>query len=119
MQTIDTLKIKELQAELEFYRSIFEKDELMDKIQDALGCTQQLSAVIKIFYSEGEATNDVIVHAASPFGRGKDYGPSYAKIIMWRIRQIFDQHGIEVETQYNKGYKLTVAGWKKLKSKVK
>lgn len=112
-------EIEELKAELSFYRALFDKNDLMDKIQNALGCTQQLAAVIKVFYNNGEATNDVIVHAASPFGRGKEFTPSYAKIIMWRVRQIFDHYGIEIETQYNKGYKLTGAGWKKLKSKVK
>jgi hypothetical protein len=116
MQTNDVEKLK---AELEFYHSIFKKDELMDRIQNALGCTRQVAAAIKLFHINGEASNDAILHATSPFGRGKDLGPSYAKIVMWRVRQVFDKLGIDVEVQYSKGYRLTEVNWKKLRSKVK
>ena len=116
MQTNDVEKLK---AELEFYHSIFKKDELMDRIHSALGCTRQVAAAIKLFHINGEASNDAILHATSPFGRGKDLGNSYAKIVMWRVRQVFDKLGIEVEVQYGKGYRLSAADWKKLKSKVK
>ena len=119
--TLTASEIEDLKLKLEYYEAIFSTDDTLFDIKKKLKTTTQVAAVIKLFLLSrmNVILNDLILLAAEPYGRHRDHDNSYAKIVVWRVRQVFKKIGVEITNEYDAGYTISNENREKLKEALK
>lgn len=108
-------QVKKLRRELDQYEEIFQGGDNSSKFALAFKAPAQLTAVIKALYLSPIVSVNALMAIADMHGHTEDHDPTYARMMIYRVRKVLKKHGIKVECRPLFGYSIDAKGKAKIK----
>lgn len=108
-------EVKKLRRELAQYEQIFQGEDDLSKFSLVFKAPAQLTAVIRALYLFPIVSTNALISIANTHGHSEEHDPTYARMMIYRVRKVLNKHNIKVECRPVFGYAIDTKAKMKIK----